>query len=71
MPVIFQLAAVGTSVLEGRTQDSTVASSVQKLFLNALLGDFSGSTGDKNTPAIAGDIGSVPGPRGFHMPRSN
>ena len=28
---------------------------------------FSGGTGVKNLPANAGDMGSIPGPGGFHM----
>ena len=33
--------------------------------------DFPGGTVDKNLPANAGDMGSIPGPGRFHMPRSN
>ena len=33
--------------------------------------DFPGSTVVKNLPANAGDMGSIPGPRRSHMPRSN
>ena len=33
--------------------------------------DFPGGTEDKNSPANAGDKGSIPGPGGFHIPRSN
>ena len=34
-------------------------------------GDFHGSTVDKNPPAKAGDMGSISGPGGFHMPWDN
>ena len=33
--------------------------------------DFRGGVTDKNPPANAGDMGSIPGPGRFHMPRSN
>ena len=33
--------------------------------------DFPGGTVDKNPPARSGDMGSLPGPGGFHMPQSN
>ena len=33
--------------------------------------DFSGGAVNKNPLAKAGDIGSLPGPERFHMPRSN
>jgi len=33
-----------------------------------LLLDFPGSTVDKNLPANAGDMGSIPGLRRFHTP---
>ena len=33
--------------------------------------DFPGGTVVKNPPADAGDMGSIPGPGGSHMPRSN
>ena len=33
--------------------------------------DFSGGIVDKNPPANAGDMGSIPGPRRFHRPWSN
>ena len=33
-------------------------------------GDFPGGAVVKNSPANAGDAGSSPGPRRFHMPRS-
>ena len=33
--------------------------------------DFPGGTVDKNLPANAGDVRSIPGPGRFHMPRSN
>ena len=32
---------------------------------------FPGGSVVKNTPANAGDTGSIPGPGSFHMPRSN
>ena len=32
---------------------------------------FPGGTVEKNLPANAGDTGSIPGPGGFHMPRSS
>ena len=35
------------------------------------LQDFSGGPVVKNLPANAGDIGSIPGPWRFHMPRGN
>ena len=33
--------------------------------------DFPGGAVVKNPPANAGDMGSIPGPGRFHMPRSN
>ena len=33
--------------------------------------DFPGGTVDKNPPANAGDLGSIPGPRRFYMLRGN
>ena len=33
--------------------------------------EFPGGAVDKNLPAEAGDMGSIPGPGRFHMPRSN
>ena len=33
--------------------------------------DFPGATVDKNLPANAGDMGSIPGPGRSHMPQSN
>ena len=33
--------------------------------------DFPGGPVDKNPPANSGDMGSIPGPGGFHMPQSN
>lgn len=39
--------------------------------LTAAFQDFPGGTADRNPLANAGDMGSIPGPGGFHMPRSN
>ena len=36
-----------------------------------LLGEFPSGPVDKNLPANAGDMGSIPGPGRFHMPQSN
>ena len=36
-----------------------------------LIGDFLGGTVDKNPPASAEDMSSIPGPGRFHMPKSN
>ena len=36
-----------------------------------LFRDFPGNPVVKNPPANAGDTGSIPGPRRFHMPRGN
>ena len=33
--------------------------------------DFLGDTADKNPPAYAGDMSSIPGPGRFHMPQGN
>ena len=33
--------------------------------------DFPSGTVDKNPPCNTGDMGSIPGPGGFHMPQSN
>ena len=33
--------------------------------------DFSGGIVDKNPPANAGDMGSIPGLGRFHMPQGN
>ena len=33
--------------------------------------DFPGDIVDKNPPANAGDMGSIPGPGRFHMPQVN
>ena len=38
---------------------------------NAYLRDFPGGAVVKNPPANAGDMGSIPGPGGSHMPQSN
>ena len=35
------------------------------------MGDFPGGTVDKNLPANAGDMGSVPGPERFHTLQNN
>ena len=47
----------------------------QKLYWHWLSkgnnGDFPGITVVKNPPANAGDTGSSPGPRRYHMPQSN
>ena len=47
----------------------------QKAFIECLLRtrpwDFPGGTVDKDLPAHAGDMGLIPGPGRFHMPRSN
>ena len=42
--------------------------SVSKTLMEAK--DFPGGTMDKNLPASAGDVGLIPGPGRFHMPRS-
>ena len=42
-----------------------------RLFKNECLGDFPGSTVDKNPPVNAGDTGSTPRPGGFHMLQTN
>ena len=42
---------------------------VKKLSQNQ--GDFPGSIVDNNSPANAGDMGSIPGLGNFHMPQSN
>ena len=41
------------------------------LSVTAAFQDFPGGTVDRNLLANAGDTGSIPGPGGFHMPRSN
>ena len=33
--------------------------------------DFPGGTEDKTLPPSAGDMGSIPGPGRFHIPRSS
>ena len=33
--------------------------------------EFPGDEVDKNTPASAGDVNSIPGPGRLHMPQSN
>ena len=33
--------------------------------------DFASGAVDKNSLANSGDMGSIPGPEGFYMPRSN
>ena len=33
--------------------------------------DIPGGPVDKNPPANAGDVGSIPGLGGFHMPQNN
>ena len=39
--------------------------------LNVYMRDFLGGAVVKNLPAKAGDMGSIPDPRGSHMPRRN
>ena len=36
--------------------------------LNVCSRDFPGSAVDRNQPANAGDLGTIPGLEGFHMP---
>ena len=33
--------------------------------------DFPGGAGDRNLRSNAGDLGSIPGPGGSHMPQSS
>ena len=40
-------------------------------FLKMYLGDFPGGRVDKNPPANAGDVGSIPRPGRFHVPQGN
>ena len=53
---------------KGSTQEVL---SVLTLFNNIGLEDFSGGTVDKNLPAIAGDMGLIPGLGRSHMPWSS
>ena len=46
-------------------------SNQSRFTLKAMLEDFPGSAVVNNLPAKAGDLGSIPGPRSFHMPQSN
>ena len=39
--------------------------------LRKRLQDFPGGVADKNLPANAGDMGSIPGPGRSHIPRGN
>jgi hypothetical protein len=41
------------------------------LSLTAAFQNFPGGTADRNLLANAGDMGSIPGPGGFDMPRTN
>ena len=43
----------------------------EKLEAVAVSQDTPGGALDKNPPANAGDVGSIPGPGRFHMPRSS
>ena len=45
---------------------------IQELFMKGLRRwrDFAGGTVDKNSPAKAGQVGSIPGPGRFHTPQS-
>ena len=42
-----------------------------KSLINTHIWDFPHSTMPKNSPANAGDMGSIPGPGRVHMLRSN
>ena len=53
---------------KGSTQEVL---SVLTLFNNIGLEDFSGGTVDKNLPAIAGDMGLIPGLGRSHRPWGN
>ena len=44
---------------------------IVKKILKELTWDFPGDTVDKNLPADAGDMGSIPGPGRFHMLQSS
>ena len=39
------------------------------IFIIRIVWDFPGGAVDRNLPASAGDMGSIPGPGRFHMPR--
>ena len=41
------------------------------LYKKRNFSDFPGGIADRNPPANAGDVGSVPGLWRFHMPQSN
>ena len=40
-------------------------------WIKKAMSDFSAGTADSYLPANAGDMDSIPGPGGFHMPQSN
>ena len=44
---------------------------IKLLLAKDVFWDFPGGTVVKNLPANAGNMGSIPGPRRFHMPRSS
>ena len=44
---------------------------LKTIALKHLTWVFPAGSGVKNPPANAGDMGSIPGPEGSHMPKSN
>ena len=40
-----------------------------KMIFIRIVWDFPGGAVDRNPPVSAGDVGSIPGPGRFHMPR--
>ena len=54
-----------------RPEDPCVTTEVTESPAKKQPEDFSGGPRDKNLPASAGDMGSIPGPGRSHMPRTN
>ena len=53
------------------TSFSDTASSMVQVWTETEIQGFPGGSVVKNPPANAGDMGSIPGPGGSHMPQSN
>ena len=53
----------------GETQRRVLSTREEQAEVKAGDEDLSGSPGARSSPANAGDMGSIPGPEGFHMPR--
>ena len=52
------------------SKSQSIRGNAMKTYVKISLKDFPGGTVDKNLPASAGDMGSIPGLGRFHMPQS-